>query len=151
MKCLRCGQEFEPTNNKNTYCTICKVEHKREYLKEWRQGNSRKKEMREVKCAICGKEFMSSRFDAKYCGNECYEIGRKAIVREWQKKRNAEIKRDHELMKATEKKNYVKRKPAISQLSMIQREAEKLNMSYGQYVALHGNKNLMDFKRENGG
>ena len=151
MKCLRCGKEFEPTNNKNTYCMDCRAEHKKEYLQAWRQGKAQKKEMREVKCAICGKMFMSNRFDAKYCGNECYDTGRKAITREWQKKRNAEIKRDRELRKADEKKNYVKRKTAISQLSMIQSEAEKLNMSYGQYVALYGNKNLMDFKRENGG
>lgn len=140
MKCLRCGKEFEPTNNKNTYCMDCRAEHKREYLKDWRQGNSRKKEIREVKCAICGKVFMSSRFDAKYCGNECYDAGRKAITREWQKKRNAEIKRDHELAKAAEKQSNGKSKSKVSQLSMIQREAEKLNMTYGQYVALYGNK-----------
>lgn len=149
MKCLRCGKEFEPKTCRNVYCSICGIESKKEYLKAYREG--RKKEKREVKCAICGKMFESNRPDAKYCGNECYEIGRKAIIREWQQKRNAELKKERELAKDTEKKNYVKRKPKISKLSMIQREAEKLNMSYGQYVALYGNKNLMDFKRENGG
>ena len=140
MKCLRCGKEFEPTNNKNTYCMDCRAEHKKEYLQAWRQGKVQKKEMREVKCAICGKVFMSSRFDAKYCGNECYNTGRKAIAREWQKKRYAELKKEREQVKeSTKKPNYMKRNPAISQLSMIQREAEKLNMSYGQYVALYGN------------
>lgn len=141
MKCLRCGKEFEPTNNKNTYCMDCRSEHKKEYLQAWRQGKAQKKEMREVKCAICGKVFMSNRFDAKYCSNECYDTGRKAITREWQKKRYAELKKEREQVKeSTKKPNYMKRNPAISQLSMIQREAEKLNMSYGQYVALYWNK-----------
>lgn len=138
MKCIRCGEEFEQTTCRNVYCSICGIESKKEYLKAYREG--RKKEKREVKCAICGKMFESNRHDAKYCGNECYEIGRKAITREWQKKRNAEIKRDHELAKAAEKKSNGKSKSKVSQLSMIQREAEKLNMTYGQYVALYGNK-----------
>lgn len=138
MKCIRCGEEFEQTTCRNVYCSICGIESKKEYLKAYREG--RKKEKREVKCAICGKMFESNRPDAKYCGNECYEIGRKAITREWQKKRNAEIKRDHELAKAAEKKSNGKSKSKVSQLSMIQREAEKLNMTYGQYVALYGNK-----------
>ena len=138
MKCLRCGEEFEPTNNKNTYCTICKVERKKEQLKAYREA--RKRQKKEIKCAVCGKMFLSNRFDAKYCCKECYETGRKAIIREWQKKRNAELKKERDQMKEAENKNYIKRDPDISKLSMIQREAEKLNMTYGQYVALYGNK-----------
>lgn len=49
--------------------------------------------MRTIKCAICGKEFQSKQWNAKYCSEVCYKIGSKPILQRSQKeyiKRKAE-------------------------------------------------------------
>lgn len=76
------------------------------------------------KCTICGAKYTTTRPNAKYCGEECMEIGLK----------KRQIKNDalKAQRKAMELKLKSDRKNAIVNIAV---EAKKAGMSYGQYVA----------------
>lgn len=55
-----------------------------------------------VKCVICGKEFTTNRTNAKYCGDECRNKGRRSKRKEWEKKTGYTIKQCEKMRKKRE-------------------------------------------------
>lgn len=71
-----------------------------------------------LKCTVCGNEFVTKNINAKYCGRECTKIAYRGRYK------------------------YEKRKSDVQSRSKslveIDKEAEKLGLSYGKYVAKFG-------------
>lgn len=94
------------------------------------------------KCVICGKEFVTNRDWKLTCSNECSkELSRQRQIE------NSELYRPK---KPTEKKlaaNAVKFKKAVTEAAhrrrlQRQREARELGLSYAQYIAINGIKEI---------
>ena len=84
--------------------------------------------MRELrKCVICGKEYITSIYNSKYCSEECKMQGIRAL-----NKINDRAKRERRMAERVAREN--SHKPLID----IAVEAKKAGMSYGQYVARMG-------------
>lgn len=75
-KCKYCGVEFEPTNNRQKYCSECRPKVKKEYIRNYHRGQSSPYK----KCLICGRMFKPENWHSKYCSDEC----RKKAVRQQQ-------------------------------------------------------------------
>ena len=82
---------------------------------------------RERKCGICGKTFIASKANIKYCCDKCrYE----AISI-----KNIEIRKSKSENKKASRKKKKDNQQAIIDIAV---EAKKAGMSYGQYVARMG-------------
>ena len=60
IKCKECGSEFIKYHQNQIYCDEHRVRASRELLPA-----------HQMKCVICGSEFLARRIDAKTCGEEC--------------------------------------------------------------------------------
>lgn len=49
------------------------------------------REERLVKCKVCGSEFYSRAFNARYCSVECRKKGKADLVREWRQTHRLEV------------------------------------------------------------
>ena len=78
-------------------------------------------------CPVCGKEFMSTAKNKRYCSEECYKNYTRKYNREYNQKHYKKVKSE------TGKKKKVSR----MSMSEIEEEARKVGMRYGLYVALH--------------
>ena len=94
--CERCGKVFVPFNGVQRFCSeecrraedlernrVKRREYSREYYRRLRNMDPKdysRSTMKEdgtydpVKCAICGKEFMPSSYNMKYCSDECRDV-----------------------------------------------------------------------------
>lgn len=115
--CRECGKTFLAKNKKRIYCDDCGIARHREAAR-LRQQQQRKSH--EKICAVCGKVFQTQHGQAKYCSIECAT-----------KARNA--------------REYVARpkvkeasKPKKTNIREVVAEAERLGLTYGQYVARYG-------------
>ena len=73
--CPHCGKEFEPTSNRQIYCTkeCCRkarLDKKQEEREKERGDHYYKKR----KCEICGKEYWPESSISKFCSDECRRI-----------------------------------------------------------------------------
>lgn len=71
-----------------------KLSKSKEYIQRVREGVKKAIERNKYKhpCIICGKEYLASGLNAKYCSNEC----RKVRLREYMKKRYTKLKKKKE-------------------------------------------------------
>lgn len=86
-------------------------------------------------CVICGKKFNPRNCTSTCCSKEC--------MREKQR-----IK-DHKRTKMYQETHRgeisaSRKKHKVDEITLIQRKAQAAGLSYGQYVAKHGNKVLID-------
>lgn len=79
-------------------------------------------------CELCGKQFIPTTKNARYCGEECRIKVKRQRTKEWQAKRKQE--------KKEQRKQEFKRLVAKNELKELTIEARKHGMSYGKYVAL---------------
>lgn len=77
-------------------------------------------------CIICHKEFTKTRRNQKYCSKECSEIAEK----ERQQVRSKEYRETHMIMMARKTPQ-----EGMELLNKHVREADKLGLSYGKYMA----------------
>lgn len=113
--CAECGKTFLAKNKKRIYCDTCAIERHRQQARE-RQNKERK--LYDFVCPICGRAFQSHHVAAKYCSIEC--------ATEARRRSNPYVQ-----------KPKVKEKPKRmgNDLAKIVAEADRLGMTYGQYVA----------------
>ena len=84
--------------------------------------------MREVKiCTVCGKKFIATRTNAKYCDAKCLKIGTAETSKIAKEK--LKTKKDAERAKQNRKKE------SLASIAVAARQA---GMTYGQYVAKMG-------------
>ena len=84
--------------------------------------------MREIRtCEICGKKYVATQHNAKYCGAECHTEG--------MRRRNRANDREKTRQKIAE---HIRKKDNQQAIIDIAVEAKKAGMSYGQYVARMG-------------
>lgn len=76
-----------------------------------------------INCAMCGKSFVATRRNAKYCGEICLLAGRAALARKY-----SENAKDRKAMRK-------KQRQSITDIAVAARHA---GMTYGQYVAKMG-------------
>lgn len=116
--CADCGKTFLAKNTKRIYCDDCIIRHHREDVKE-RQNKNRT--MHDFVCPICGKPFQNLRKNARYCSIECSLEARR------RQKGNISKPKIEEAPK-----------PKKNNLAEVIAEADRMGMSYGQYVARYG-------------
>lgn len=134
--CKICGKPFIPVVPTQKMCSNeCRTENNRKKNKLAKQKKAREKREERAKlvytCIVCGKKFHPVATTSTCCSQEC-------------KKKNKRIK-DRELARSyreAEKRYLPKSKPRkkqkVEDITSIQRKAQKLGMSYGQYVARNG-------------
>lgn len=115
--CADCGKTFLAKNTKRIYCDDCGIARHREAA---RLRQQQQRTIYEKTCPTCGKTFQTQHYNTKYCSTEC-------------------------AMKARMAKEYVSRpkvkeapKPKKTNIREVVAEAERLGLTYGQYVARFG-------------
>lgn len=92
-------------------------------------------------CPICGIDFWTDNPNAKYCGIDCAEQGRKKVKRKYYGQKELTTKKDVEIEKEFRQKAEEKRKRRAKKSKYSVEEiavmARQVHMSYGQFVALH--------------
>lgn len=86
-------------------------------------------------CEICGTHFVASKSNAKYCCKECKRTANRAANRRKWDRHKEEYKVKEKMKKRARKSNLVE----------LQREANRLGISYGKLQAM---KYLEEEKRE---
>jgi predicted nucleic acid-binding Zn ribbon protein len=140
---LLCGKEFEKKSNNQKYCSleclrkagyekqkqkrriisdhaicaVCGAEFKRKGKEKVCSDVCRNVVLKRTEkvCKVCGKHFIATRQNIKFCSDECRAKNKKAA---------------HEWQKAEEKKPEKK----ILSISAIAKKARKLGLSYGKYI-----------------
>lgn len=86
--------------------------------------------MKEVrKCAICGKEFIATRANCKYCGQQCKEEANRIKSREYWSRNCVGENALKQMMQQQ------KPRASVTEIAIAAKEA---GMSYGQYVVQMG-------------
>lgn len=116
--CADCGKTFLAKNTKRIYCDDCIIRHHREGIRERRE---KKKTMYDFVCPICGKSFQNYRKNARYCSIECSHEGRR-----------------RQKLHPSKPKVEEPPKPKKNNLRETVAEADRLGMSYGEYVWRYG-------------
>ena len=104
--CVICGKKFMAAREIRLTCSY---ECKKVRDKQVTQAHHVKRLEEERTCPICGTKFRSSGVQV-YCSNECRKIHNKQIQK-------------------------IKPREPMEELKSIAKEARKLNLSYGEYVA----------------
>lgn len=85
-----------------------------------------------TKCEVCGKDFETTKGNKKYCGRECAETAQAQKQREWKFMQ----KKEGYFRDKTERVKAEQRKVNAQRIVEIDKQARKLGMSYGRYVAM---------------
>lgn len=104
--CTVCGKEFEPSK----YVPKQKVCGDKECQKNRRLLNGRRHKAKVRKyytktCAICQKEFSTTRSGQKYCGNKCFRIQRSNEAKAYQAKHHERYKAYDKIYKKRQQEN----------------------------------------------
>jgi len=115
--CAICGKEFEGKTTAKYCCKECYIEAQKR-IRDFKKNSYEKLRV----CPVCGKSFMSKY--RKYCTNECSSIAEKVVMKEYMK-----------TYQRADKKTLVRKKSTFAELLEVSNVANKLGLSYGEYVA----------------
>lgn len=80
------------------------------------------------KCIVCGEDFISKAYNARYCSRECYRSKNLKNMEKYRERKKKEREKERQLIEMKSKKL------TLSQVESLARQA---GMHYGLYVALN--------------
>lgn len=117
--CVVCGKRFYPSHRGHKTCS----DECRAAWESMRRGFA--KPLGSIaKCEECGKEYVVQTSNAKYCSMECRK-----------RANHRQAAKEYKEIHAVQKKKKRVEVPKVLSLQQAVREAMKLGLSYGQYVA----------------
>lgn len=144
-KCIICGKEF--VTNMDWKIT-CSKECARVRLNQ-REREKRQSNKKPVTCYVCGKEFLPNGQFKKLCSRECQQqSGRQHSYESLQRQHVKDQLQDRLIKTKTQRENQKRENlkaaaEAAHKLRMQrQREARALGLSYAQYIAQKGIKEI---------
>jgi hypothetical protein len=129
-QCRHCGSDFEVDENnhhqrKIEYCSD-KCRHREHDLRK-RGGPVRIEKV----CEECGKPYIAGRRDSVTCSRECNYERNKRRVRD----RGAYYREKYRAERILQEEKAKRKKKKIESIDQIQKKAQAMGMSYGQYMA----------------
>ena len=148
-KCVICGKVFTPTREHRIYCSYeCSEKSKKQKMQDYNLRR-RERNIKPVTCYVCGKEFLPNGQFKKLCSRECqqqsgrqhsYESLQRQYVKDQLQDRLIKTKTQREKQKRENAKAVAE--TAHKLRMQRQREARALGLSYAQYIAINGIKEI---------
>ena len=95
--------------------------------------------MREIKCVMCGKTFLTNSWNASLCSDECRREKQVNNSRQARQRAREEMKEGAQIYDGRKRRTQ-KFISTMNQLTNDAVEARKRGMTYGRYIALKNSK-----------